>query len=182
METITKPTTAAELAALGDDAPFELIQGVLYETMPTKYDHGRVTGNFSGHLFVYKMTVMPGDVVTGEAGFFLEQDPDSVVAPDVAFIGADRIPPPDRQHEFGRVVPHVVVEVLSPSNTSTEIKRKLAVYRRAGVPLVWDADPIDQTVTAYFRDGRVRVYHIGEELDGGDVLPGFRVPVAEFFR
>ena len=112
----------------------------------------------------------------------MEQAPDSVVAPDIAFIRADRTPPPEKQQEFSHVVPDVVVEVLSPSNTREDLERKLGVYRRAGVPLVWVANTVEETIAAHTPDGRVRLYRVGEDLDGGDVLPGFRVPVAEFFK
>jgi Uma2 family endonuclease len=76
----------------------------------------------------------------------------------------------------------VVVEVRSPSNTRQEIERKLAVYLAAGVPLVWIADTHRETITAHTPAGGMRIYEVGEDLDGGDVLPGFRVPVVEFFE
>ena len=183
MSTATKLMTIEEYEALvGEDAPYELIRGVLYETMPTKFVHAVVAGRFVAALVRYSDTSIPGRILVGEGGFFLERDPDTLIIPDVAFMREERIPPTEERGDWGRIPPDVVVEVRSPSNTRQEIERKLAVYLAAGVPLVWIADTRHETATAYTQDGRVRVYRVGEDLDGGEVLPGFRVPVAEFFR
>jgi Uma2 family endonuclease len=182
MSVATKLVTADELMAMGGDAPYELIQGVLYEVTPTKFVHMVVAGNFVNHLVLYSNATLPGRVLVGEGGFRLESNPDSVIAPDVAFMRAERVPPKSNRDDWGRVPPDAVVEVLSPSNTKAEVDRKVGVYRRAGVPLIWVANTRRETITAYTRDGRVRVYRVGEDLDGGEVLPGFRVPVAAFFE
>jgi Uma2 family endonuclease len=181
MSTATKPVTIEEYEALGENAPYELIRGVLYETMPTKYIHALVCARFARHLLRYSETVMPGEVLIGEGGFALETNPDTLIAPDVAFIRKERLPPRESGNDWIRVPPDAAVEVKSPSNTWAEIERKVAVYLASGVRLVLVADTDRETVTAYTPDGRVRVFAVGEDLDGGDVLPGFRVPVAEFF-
>ncbi|MEA2530419.1 MAG: hypothetical protein QOG89_2063 [Thermomicrobiales bacterium] len=182
MSTTTKPVTIEDYEALGAGAPFELIRGELYEVAATKYRHVVVAGRFARSLGRYSDSTLPGEVLVGEAGLALEEDPDSLIIPDVAFVREERLLPKDQQGDWVREPPHVVVEVRSPSNTQQEIKRKLAVYLAAGVPLVWIADTRDETITAYTLDGRVRVYVVGEDLDGGNVLPGFRVPVADIFK
>jgi len=181
MSTTTKLITAAELMAMGEDAPYELIRGVLHEVTPTKLVHAIVSGRFAKHLVRYSDKHLSGEVLVGEGGLHLEEHPDTVLVPDVAFIRAERMPPKEERQQFGRVPPDVVVEVRSPSNTTGEIERKVAAYLRAGVPLVWVADTERETVAAHTLDGGVRVYRVGEALDGGEVLPGFRVPVAELF-
>jgi Uma2 family endonuclease len=182
MSTTTKPVTIEDYEALGEGAPFELIRGVLYEVAATKFVHVVVSGRFAKYLLRYSDAAMPGDVLVGEGGLALERDPDSLIISDVAFVRAERLPPKQERKDWIRIPPDVVVEVKSPSNTRQEIARKLAVYLAAGVPLVWIADTDRETIAAHTPDGRVRVYRVGEDLDGGDVLPGFRVPVTAFFE
>ncbi len=181
MSVTTRLFTAEDLAALGDDSHFELIRGELRQKVATRLRHGKVGGRFHTHLGVYSLNVLPGEVIHGETGFRLEDDPDSVVMPDVSFIRRERMPPDSELDRFARVAPDVALEVLSPSNTRPEIEEKLAIYRAAGVALIWVADPVKKTIEAHSPAGLVRVYRIGDDLDGGDVLPGFLVPVTAFF-
>src|SRR5688572_18184249 len=92
MVTTHKLVTAVELLEMGDDAPFELIRGELRRVSPTKGWHGLVSGRFSTEFSLYSIAVLPGEIFVAEAGFFAEQDPDTVVAPDVSFIRRDRLP------------------------------------------------------------------------------------------
>ena len=182
MSVTTKPFTAADLAAMGDDSHVELIRGELRQKVATKLRHGKVGGRFHTYLGIYSVNVLPGEVIHGETGYHLEDDPDSVVMPDVSFIRLDRMPPDSELDRFARIAPDVALEVLSPSNSRREIEEKLAIYRTAGVALIWVADPIAKTIEAYSPAGFIRIYHAGDDLDGGDVLPGFLVPVAAFFQ
>ncbi|HKG24823.1 MAG TPA: Uma2 family endonuclease, partial [Thermomicrobiales bacterium] len=177
-----KPVTIEDYEALGEDAPYELIRGELYEVAATKFIHMAVAGAFATWFGVYSVQTLPGRVLVGEGGFFLETNPDSLIIPDVAFIRAERMPPPKDRRDWARIPPDVAVEVKSPSNTRREIERKVEVYLAAGVRLVLVADTDRKTITAHTKDGQVRVYRVGEDLDGGDALPGFRVPVAAFFE
>lgn len=183
MSTTTKLVTAEELAAMGEDAPFELIRGELRRVSPTKGWHGFVSGRFTREFVLYSVTVLPGEVFTAEAGLFAEHDPDTVIAPDLAFYRAERVPSREElEADFLRVPPDAVVEVLSPSNRRGEVEEKVVIYLGAGVPLVLVANPSRETVSARTPDGRERVFGIDDVLDLADVLPGFRVPVARFFR
>jgi Uma2 family endonuclease len=182
MSTITRLMTAEDLAAMGDDSHCELIRGELREVAAAKLRHGIVGGRFSSYLGLYSITTLPGEVIHSETGYHLEDDPDSVVMPDASFIRRERVPPEADWDAFARVVPDGVVEVQSPPNTRRRINEKLAIYLAAGVRLVWIADPRRKTIEAHTPGGRQRVYRVGEDLDGGDVLPGFRVPVAAFFE
>src|SRR5215216_283147 len=105
MSAATKLVTIEEYEALGEDAPYELIRGVLYETMPTKFVHAAVAGQFVRHLFLAAASAVSGEVLVGNGGFHLGDDPDSVVVPDVAFIRAERIPPRNEWDRFCRVPP-----------------------------------------------------------------------------
>jgi Uma2 family endonuclease len=183
MSTTTKLVTAEVLAAMGEDAPFELIRGELRRVSPTKGWHGVVSGRFAMAFTRYSDEILPGEVFVAEAGFFAEHDPDTVVAPDVAFMRRDRLPSREAlEADFVRVPPDAVVEVVSASSTQKEIDEKSAIYLGAGVRLVLIAHPRHKMIIARTPDGGERVYNIGEDLEGGDALPGFRVPVAKFFE
>jgi len=177
-----RPITADQLMAMGDDAPFELIRGELRSVPPTDAGHWLVSGAFAMEFTRYVDGGHPGRVLAGEGGFLAERDPDTVVAPDIAFIHAHRVKEIGDRRKFSTVPPDVAVEVLSPSNTRKEIADKVQLYLANGVRLVLVADPTRKTIAAHTADGRVRVYHIGDELDGENVLPGFLVPVAKFFE
>ncbi|MGH2534753.1 MAG: Uma2 family endonuclease [Thermomicrobiales bacterium] len=182
MVTKAKLITAADLMDMDEDAPFELIRGELVEVSPAKLRHALVAGRFVEHFVLYSTTTFPGRVLVAEGGFFLERDPDSVIAPDVAFMRAERVPPKEVWDQYAQIAPDVVVEVLSPSNTRRRIAQKVEIYLKAGALLVLVADPNRETVTVHTGDGRTRVYRVGEELDAGDALPGFRVPIADLFK
>jgi Uma2 family endonuclease len=167
---------------MGEDAPFELIRGELRRVSATKGWHGRVSGRFAKEFGLYSVAILPGEVFTAKAGFFAEHDPDTVVAPDVFFIGKDRVPSQtELEADYVRVPPDAVVEVLSPSNTSAEIEEKVLIYLRAGVRLVLEANPAHKTISVRTPGGSERILGIGDDLVGGDALPGFLVPVARLF-
>jgi Uma2 family endonuclease len=104
-----------------------------------------------------------------------------VRVPDAAFVRADRAPQGEARKSFPRLAPDLVVEVLSPSDRVSEVVAKLEMYQEAGVPLIWLVDPDKETITIIAAGQPTRVVKQGDTIDGGDVLPGFSVPVAEIF-
>ena len=102
--------------------------------------------------------------------------------PDVAFVSWDRLP--DRKWPkapIPHLAPDLAVEVLSKSNTKAEMARKLGEYFQAGVRLVWMVDPKTRTVRVHTAVDRSILLEVGQTLDGGDVLPGFLLPLDELF-
>ena len=124
-----------------------------------------------------------GVVLVGDAGFGLARDPDTLRGPDVAFVSRDRVPSEDEQVRVFEGPPDLAVEVLSPSNTPESVRAKVADYLAAGTRLVWlvDADPERETVTIYRSLLAPRTLSRDDDLDGADVLPGFRVALAKLF-
>jgi Uma2 family endonuclease len=181
MSITTRPMTLKDFEALDDYESFELIEGELHELASTKVRHVIATSRFGKAFVRYSDSSLLGEALIGEGGFAFEGEVDSLLAPDVAFMRLEKIPPKNDWDDWFRVAPDAVVEVKSPSNTRKEIARKVAIYLAGGVSLVFVADPDHETITAHYADGSVRVYRIGDILDGGDVLPGFKVPVAEIF-
>lgn len=169
----TRLYTSDDLYAMGSDAPFELIQGELIRVSPANSRSNHVVSYV--HYVLYSFAEMNGfgRVYVGEAGFTIEVDPDTVVGPDVAYVSNDRIPDPYPDHGFVRIVPNLVVEIVSPSDEPGDMKRKQAAYERAGVPLVWWIDPIRMSATIHPHGERSTRLERTGVLDAGSVLPGF---------
>ena len=107
---------------------------------------------------------------------------DQVRFPDVAFIGYDRIPEgADPNTAVPDWIPTIAVEILSPSNTKGEMTRKLQDYFEAGVELVWYVDPPTRTVRVYHSPTDVATLTDQDELDGEQILPGFRLAIGNWF-
>lgn len=176
----TKLMTAAELYELPDTERFELIRGELVEMAPPGFDHGDIASELISRLRMYAREHDLGRVST-ESGFLLEHDPDLVLAPDVAFVRADRLPPRDERRGYLPLAPDLVVEVISPSDRAGQVLAKVNLYLTSGVPLLWLVDPEAQTVTVFTPDSPARVLSAPDTLTGGEVLPGFELPIHELF-
>lgn len=175
-----RPMTAADLAAVPEAERGELIRGEMQPVSPTNPEHFLLTGRLIGplHSFVSERHL---GVVGAEGGFTLEVEPDTVLAPDVAFVRREAFPPKGRRLGYPRVVPDLVIEILSPSNGATEMNEQVRIYLAAGVRLVWIVDPVAGVVTVYEPDGAARLPRLGEEIDGGNALPGFSLALDELF-
>lgn len=119
-------------------------------------------------------------VVSGEGGAMRLQ-PGLVRLPDVAFMSWARRPRGGHREPYPAIAPDLAVEILSPSNTKAEIERKLDEYFAAGVRLAWIVDPPKRTVRVYTRRDRSVLKRESGTLDGGEVLPGFRLPIRDWF-
>jgi len=175
----TRLHTAEDLyhfASKEDD--YELIDGVLVSMVPPNFDHGELQANVSGILRDYVRKHSLGKVV-GEAGFILERDPDTVLAPDVAFVASHRLP--ERATGFPELAPDLAVEIVSPSNSPGDIERKLAIYLRSGVRSVWVVYPAERQLVVHTPSHPPAVFGEQDRIVGGDVLPGLSLPVAGFF-
>lgn len=180
--TTTKLLTADEFFEMEDDGcKYELVQGVLVPMTPPGGWHGEVSGELTWHIRNY-LAEHPIGRVYVETTFRLAQDPDTVRAPDVAFVRADRLPPPEARERYLPRAPDLAIEVLSPSDRAGDVTEKVIEYLDAGTRLVWVVHPRRRTVTVYFPDRTARVLREGDDLDGGDALPGFRLAVADIFR
>jgi len=154
------------------DKRVELVRGVLVVREPAGYRHGRVSMNLAFLLSKHVEGTEAGQVVSGDTGFKLASDPDTVRAPDVAFIGRERLPDP-QSRGFPAHGPDLVVEVLSPDNRPGETLAKVGDWLEGGARLVWVIDPERHVARVYRGDGTET--HVAETgtLDGEDVLPGF---------
>jgi len=180
--TITHLTTANELEAMGSDARFELYQGVLHPMSPSGARSSMVVSNIGYELRHYVQAQKLGAVILGEAGYVLERDPDTVVAPDVAFVRQDRLPDPIPERGYFLIAPDLVVEVISPTDEPGDSRRKQALYDRVAIPMVWWIDPLRRTISVHIPGQPVRHLTESDDLDGLHVVPGFSIPLKTIFE
>ena len=185
-ESFRWPTTAEELLAMPDGTHGEIVEGVyvpLYGDNPMTAPgglHGIVTSRIDRLIGNFIDARQLGATFGAETGFMLTRQPDTVRCPDCAFVSSERLPAVFRQGA-NEGAPDLAVEVLSPSNTATEMQRKVSEYLRHGARQVWVVDPETRTVMAYTAGGFTRFLERDDVLDGGELLPGFSTPIAAFF-
>ncbi len=172
--------TIEEFERLPDEAArLELVRGQVVREPPAGFEHGGIGVQIATLLHTFVREHGLGKVLAAETGFVLFDDPPTVRAPDVAFVARDRLPADPRG--FARMAPDLAVEIVSPSNTVPDIQGKVIDYLDAGTKLVWVVEPRGRTVTVYRSREEIRILTSEQEIDGGEVLPGFRTPVSEFF-
>ena len=173
--------TANDLWKLvADGSRYELSKGELLPMTPVGWRHGKIVIRFGRMLDQYVEEKGLGAVGT-EVGFRLTRDPDTVRAPDIAFVAQNRLPKGAAVEKFVEFAPDLAVEVLSPEDTVSEIQKKVEEYLAAGVPLVWVVDPANQKVTVYRSLQDIKILSADQQLDGGDILPGFCLKIAQIF-
>jgi Uma2 family endonuclease len=183
MSTHAVATTAEELLKLpgGEGLRYELIEGRLHVMCAAGFEHGRVAMT-AGHLLTSHVHATGSGVTLGaETGFILARDPDTVRAPDAAFVSharADAVGPTLGFWPGG--APDLAIEVVSPDDSRPYVHAKALNWLDAGASAVLVLDPRSRSATVYRPGGDVRSYAEGT-LDLGDAVPGWRVAVADFF-
>lgn len=147
---------------------------------PAGFEHGRVVGRISGRLVAFVERHNLGVVTGAKTGFQIEREPDTVRAPDVGFVCAERVPPAPLPGFF-QGAPDLAVEVLSPGDRASELLAKVEDWLHAGCHAVWVVDPSRQTVSVYGAGEGMIVYRVSDTLPGGELLPGFSLRVGEVF-
>jgi Uma2 family endonuclease len=152
----------------------ELVRGALVVREPPGGEHGFVAGRVLVEIGTFVRARRLGIVLAAETGFTLFTDPDTVRAPDAAFIQRDRVPDPLPRAYF-TIAPDLAVEVISPRDTAREVNEKVADWLAAGTRLVWCIDPRKRSARVHRVNGSVAFIAADGALDGEDVLPGFAV-------
>ncbi|MDQ3693600.1 MAG: Uma2 family endonuclease [Chloroflexota bacterium] len=182
MVTVTKRVTLEELERDGAPEGFwEVINGELIEMPPASFEHswigmriGRLIGNY---VDAHRLGVVFG----ADGGVVLAKDPLTLRAPDVGYVRHDRLPAASDAEVFLRVTPDLVVEIRSRFARSAPALAKAAMWLESGTALVWLVDAEAETVTVFAPQSGPRVVTMAETLDGGDILPGFTLPVRDIF-
>ncbi len=158
----------------------ELVRGhIVREQLPSAR-HGQLVVRLGGWIDIFASERGLG-LTMSDSGFVLSADPPTVRGPDIAFIALPETPREEDLPVFWRGAPDLAVEVVSPSNTTAGIQEKVLEYLSSGARLVWVVDPETRSVTTYRSRDDIRILTEGDALTGGDVLPGFSVPVARIF-
>jgi len=183
VETLSLPlVTAEELARLSDAGHnLELVRGELREMAPASWEHGARTASLAAHATVCVDLNDLGLCFTAETGVVLARNPDTVLAPDWAFVSRARVSP-NWSAGFIPVVPDLVLETRSPSASASEVAGKIREWLNAGVRIVWDLDPQHRRLTVHRADTPPEVLGVDDVLSGEDLLPGFRLPLRLVFR
>jgi Uma2 family endonuclease len=169
------------------DLPHELWRGALRLVTPASGAHGSVCSRLLAALGRHVYGEGLGELFTEATGFLLERAPDTVLCPDVAFVSRQRLPAGAVGSRFLELAPDLAVEVLSPSDRPAAVRARVAEYLRLGVRAVWVLDPAERTVLVHGRvagqgsEVKDTVLAEDDQLDGGEVVPGFRWPVADLF-
>ena len=183
--TLATPTlmTADDLLAMPDDGfhRYELVKGELITMAPAGGEHGTIGMNAGTYINVFVRQNDLGAVFNSDTGFIISTDPDTVRMPDVSFVRKERILADGIPRGFIIGAPDLAVEVISPTDSRTEVRAKAAQLLEAGTLLVVLIDPRTRTITLRYQSGETTTLTEADTLTLGDVLPGFECAVGELF-
>jgi Uma2 family endonuclease len=164
-----------------DHLRHELVRGELTTMPPTSDEHGVRTVRVTIRLGVFIEKHNLGEAFGAETGFIISRNPDTVRAPDFAFVTKDRMTKQGLTGRFYPAAPDLAVEVLSPSDSAADVQEKIDEWLEAGTRQVWVINPAKKTVHVHSPGRAVAKSRVGDTLDGEDVLPGLKLPVADLF-
>ena len=188
---VTTPAlmTAEELLTYPEmDKRVELVRGRLVVREPPGMRHGECELRIAVALSIFltadqaarSATQTLGRVMVGDPGFTLSRNPDTVRAPDIAYVSREQFDGP-MPHGFGEFAPDLAVEIRSPTDRLGAVLAKVGAWLTAGLQLVWVVDPMHQVVTVYRADGSQALLGVHDALPGEDLLPGFSLSLEELF-
>ena len=181
MANTTEQVTAQQLASMPDNGQrCELVDGVLRMMSPSGGRHGRIAGKLFLRVGNHVERNKLGETFAAETGFLIHQNPDTVRAPDVAFVSKVRLGKLANHPGYLPLAPDLAVEVVSPHDHSSDVETKANAWLRAGVVVVLVVDPQTNSIREYRSPDQIRVYREGA-IDLGDVLSDFKLDVAELF-
>jgi Uma2 family endonuclease len=182
MTTTQQLMTAEDLLRMPDDGfRYELVKGELKKMAPAGHWHGRIAINMTTPLAQHVRAQNLGAVYAAETGFKLASDPDVVRAPDIAFIRRERVDEVGNVEGYWPGAPDLAVEVISPSDTYTEVQEKVFDWLEAGTRMVIVVMPRRRAVAVYRSLTDIVMLTEKDALDGGDVIPGWTLPVRDLF-
>jgi Uma2 family endonuclease len=178
---VSQRYTPEDLLAMPDGHRFDLVDGRLVERHMGA-ESSWIALQINRRLCNYAETSQYGLVLGPDCGYQIFPDePNRVRFPDGSFIRSGRLPNDALPRGHIRVVPDLILEVVSPNDLAWEVDVKVTEYLQAGVRLVWVFYPDTRTVSVYRADGQAARLGVGETLSGAEVLPGFTCPVADVF-
>lgn len=180
--TRAKPITAEDFEKFDPEWRYDLVRGELIPMPPMPgAEHGRIVLSLSAYVSIFVEEHDLGECFAAETRFSIERDPDTVLAPDLAFVAKERLPE-TLPTGFLELAPDLILEVRSPSDREKEAEAKMLRWQRACVRLGWEIDPKTRLLTVYRPDRPTYRIGIDDTLTGEDVLPGFSLPLRRLFR
>ena len=173
------PALSSRLAAEGKRT--ELVRGDLVVMAPAGGRHGHIAHRLSLFIGNHVLEGNLGRVFAAETGFLLTRDPDTVRAPDVAFVAAGRLAEGELPPGFLQMAPDLAVEVVSPSDSPAAVRSKVQDWLEAGTRLVWVVYPDSRSVTVHNQTGQPEELSETDVLSGAPALPEFSVAVRDLF-
>ena len=164
------------------DGGFELVKGRVIEVPMPGAKHGKVCVKVVHLLMKYLEANPLGHVMSNDTLIVLRRGPDTSRGADVCFVSYAKLPPGDVPDGPLEVIPELVFEVRSPSDSWTDAIEKMLDYLKAGVQAVVIFDPKTTSATLFRSDVRQEMFEAGDTLTVPDLLPGFAVPVRQFFE
>lgn len=182
VENKAKLITADELLVMPNTRfGFELVCGELKEYMPTGMLHGIIATRIGTQLSFFVSENNLGVVLAAETGFNIFQNPDTVRAPDSAFIGKEKLKKYGLTEKFFPAAPDLAVEVVSPNDRKKDIESKIKDYLSAGVELIWVIYPKNKVVAVYRQNNLVSILRETDTLEGEEILPNFQLSLEKLF-
>jgi len=183
MTAATSLMTADDLLCRPDDGfRYELFQGELKKMAPASHEHGRIAINISTPLDQHARANKLGRVYAAETGFKLSSDPDTVRAPDVAFVSQERLEQIGKVKGYWPGAPDLVVEIISPNDIYAEVEEKVFDWMDAGARMVVVVNPRKRAVTVYRSLTEIVVLTEADTLDGREVIGGWSIAVKDIFE
>ena len=173
------PVLSARLSALGKRT--ELVRGGLVVMAPAGGRHGQVAHKVGLFIGNHVLERNLGRVFAAETGFLLRRDPDTVRAPDVAFVAGERLGTEETPAGFLEMAPDLVVEVVSPGDAAAAVRDKIRDWLEGGTRLVWVLYPETRSVVAHRQGHPAETLSMADTLSGVPVLRDFTVRVSELF-
>ena len=181
--TSTALMTAEELIQLPDDGfRYELINGELEKMPPPGHPHGRIILRLSIPLGQFVWDHDLGEVFAADTGFKLTSDPDTVLAPDFAFVTSQHFREGSKTEGYWPGPPDLAVEVLSPHDRPGKVNKKISRWFSFGTKQVWIVDPKRSSVMVYRSESDITTFSGSDYLEAQDLFPGFRISLERIFK
>lgn len=179
----TLDPSAAAVGSAKEERLYEVVNGQKVELPPMSIYAAWIASRLQSRIGLFAETHGLGTVVT-EGLFILDPVKDLRRRPDVAFVSATNWPLDRPLPETGdwEIVPDLAVEVISPNDVFQDVLAKMREYFRMGVKQVWIVLPVDREIYVYVSPRDLRILTADDELDGGVLIPGLRLPVGSLFQ
>ena len=175
--------TAQQLAEMDHQHQrLELVKGVLQMMAPAGSEHGRIASRILVRLATHVEQFDLGETYAAETGFLIERNPDTVRAPDAAFLSHQALEVMGDVTGFLPTAPELLVEVVSPNDSFSAVESKARQWLDAGTQVVIVADPENKTLRAYYPDKESQMFGAGDVFEAGDVCRGWKLEVDDVFR